>query len=98
MMTRDNDTATLSSLSDFDAAAFAQADELGLSSRMAALADQFSLRQAAADVIAAYTNATFATRREAIEGYIAAAETLANTNLLTALIAAHNDKVKRLPA
>ena len=84
-------------LPDFATAAD-KANEIDLSLRMAALADQFSLRQAAADVIAAYTNATFATRREAIEGYIAAAETLANTNLLPALLAVHNDKVKRLPA
>jgi len=62
------------------------------------MTNQSNLPRLAVDVLADYTNTTFATRREAIEAYITAAELLADSHLLASLLASHNYKVASLPA
>jgi len=62
------------------------------------MTNQATLPRLAVDVLADYTNATFATRREAMEAYVTAAEALANSHLLPSLLASHNYKVQCLPS
>jgi len=60
--------------------------------------NQTNLPRLAVDVLADYINTPFATRGEAIEAYITAAELLAGSHLLASLMASHNYKVECLPA